>query len=522
VAEFIRHLSCHTCGSSDANCEYTDNFYCFSCGTNVKKNTDELAIVKEETRGEWMMDGMVYTAIPKRGLTKESCEFWGYGVVNGESPKQIAQYFTNDKKFVCSKVRTPDKHFSVIGNAKNPPLYGQWLWKIGDSARRITICEGELDAISISQINDHKYPVVSVPHGAQSAKKALQQHYEWLDKFETIVFCFDNDDPGRKAAKDCAALFGAKSRICELPLKDANDMLTNGRGAELVKLQWNATPFRPDSLVMGGELLPDILSYGKGESFDLPWVGLQNKLKGIRKNEVLTIVAGTGSGKSQICREIAHHLMTQDLKVGYIALEETPARTMLGLMSILANEPLHVGEHSPDKLTKYFKELVQTDSVVLYDHWGSMASENLTDQIRYMVKSLEVDFVILDHLSIVVSGQDTGDERRNIDNTMTMLRTVTQELGCGMVLVNHLRRPQGDKGYEDGLQPTLSAVRGSAAIAQLSDALVATSRDQQGEDPHRSELRVLKNRFTGDTGVACDLVYNPDTGRMLEDSLGDF
>jgi len=139
-----------------------------------------------------------------------------------------------------------------------------------------------------------------------------------------------------------------------------------------------------------------------------------------------------------------------------------------------------------------------------------------------MVKSLEVDFVILDHLSIVVSGQDTGDERRNIDNTMTMLRTVTQELGCGMVLVNHLRRPQGDKGYEDGLQPTLSAVRGSAAIAQLSDALVATSRNQQGEDPHRSEIRVLKNRFTGDTGVACDLVYNPDTGRMLEDSLGDF
>jgi len=521
VAEFIRHLACPSCGSSDANSEYSDSYYCFACEAFSKKG-NETSIVKEEILGGVEMEGMVFTAIPKRGLSKESCEFWGYGVITGDSPKQIAQYFTNDLKFVCSKVRTPDKRFSVVGKTKNPPLYGQWLWKIGDSARRITICEGEIDAISISQINEHKFPVVSVPQGAQSAKKALQQHFEWLDKFETIVFCFDSDDPGRKAAKECAALFGAKSRICELPLKDANEMLTQGRGAELVKLQWNATPFRPDGLVSGGELLPDILSYGKGESYELPWVGLQNKLKGIRKNEILTIVAGTGSGKSQLCREIAHHLMKQELRVGYIALEETPARTMLGLMSIIANEPLHVGEHSQEKLTGFFKELVQTDSVVLYDHWGSTSTENLIDQIRYMVRSLEVDFIVLDHLSIVVSGQDTGDERRNIDNTMTMLRTLTQELGCGMVLVNHLRRPQGDKGYEDGLQPTLSAVRGSAAIAQLSDALVATSRNQQGEDPNRSEIRVLKNRFTGDTGIACELVYNPHTGRMLEDTLGDF
>jgi len=161
---------------------------------------------------------------------------------------------------------------------------------------------------------------------------------------------------------------------------------------------------------------------------------------------------------------------------------------------------------------------------MLYDHWGSTDTENLIERIKYMVVAEECDFIILDHLSIVVSGQSGGDERRNIDNTMTALRTVTQEIGCGMILVNHLRRPMGggDKGYEDGMQPTLSAVRGSAAVAQLSDSLISLSRDQQGDTPHISEIRVLKNRYSGETGFACHLNYNIETARLKEDTTGGF
>jgi twinkle protein len=124
---------------------------------------------------------------------------------------------------------------------------------------------------------------------------------------------------------------------------------------------------------------------------------------------------------------------------------------------------------------------------------------------------------VFDHLSILVSGLDQGDERRAIDQTMTKLRSFVEETGCGMLLVSHLRRPTGDKGHENGAQTSLSQLRGSAAIGQLSDICLGLERNQQSEnDSEGTVVRVLKNRFTGWCGVSGSVKYNESTGRMLE------
>ena len=45
-----------------------------------------------------------------------------------------------------------------------------------------------------------------------------------------------------------------------------------------------------------------------------------------------------------------------------------------------------------------------------------------------MAKAMDTKWVILDHLSILVSGQeDNGDERKSIDILMTKLRTVDRD-----------------------------------------------------------------------------------------------
>jgi len=49
-------------------------------------------------------------------------------------------------------------------------------------------------------------------------------------------------------------------------------------------------------------------------------------------------------------------------------------------------------------------------------------------------------------------------------------------------------------------------------------------RDQQHEDEDRRNttlIRVIKNRFTGLTGPACWLKYDPLTGRMRETQKPD-
>jgi twinkle protein len=102
---------------------------------------------------------------------------------------------------------------------------------------------------------------------------------------------------------------------------------------------------------------------------------------------------------------------------------------------------------------------------------------------------------------------------------MTRLRSICEETGAGMILVSHLRRVDGNKGHENGIQVSLSHLRGSQSIAQLSDCVIALERNQQSDDVDESNttvLRVLKSRYTGDVGRACSLLYDRETGRLNE------
>ena len=108
---------------------------------------------------------------------------------------------------------------------------------------------------------------------------------------------------------------------------------------------------------------------------------------------------------------------------------------------------------------------------------------------------------------------------KSIDNIMTRLRSIVEETGVGLILVSHLRRVDSNRGHENGIEVSLSHLRGSQSIAQLSDCVIALERDQQAEDPqeaHTTRVRVLKSRYTGDVGMATHLIYNKETGRLKE------
>jgi twinkle protein len=115
----------------------------------------------------------------------------------------------------------------------------------------------------------------------------------------------------------------------------------------------------------------------------------------------------------------------------------------------------------------------------------------------------------------MVSGIEGGDERRLIDNIMTQLRSLVEELNIGMFVVSHLKRPQQGKGHEDGKQVNLSDLRGSGSIAQLSDFVIGLERNQQSDG--ETSIRVLKARYKGSsTGLAGSLFYDTNTGRLRE------
>lgn len=458
-----------------------------------------------------------YQDLPNRSIRDGICKKYGYSISHYQGqPCQVANYRNKDGEIVAQKIRLKDKTFKFLGDTKSVGLFGEHLFS--SSAETLVITEGEIDALSMATLLT-KFPVVSVPTGAAGAKKAIQKSLEFVEGFKKVVIMFDNDTAGREAAVEVAQLLTpSKAHIATLPLKDANEMLVAGKQKELVSAFFEAKPYRPDGIVAGHDLWDLVHTDDDKKAIPYPFQALNTKTRGLRRGELVTITAGSGVGKSQVCREIAYHLINQGETIGYIALEENVKRTALGLMGLALDRPLHISKEgiSDADLRTAFDLTVGNGNVYLYDHFGSLQTDNLINRVRFLARGCGVSWVILDHLSIVVSGVDDGDERKAIDVIMTKLRSLCEESGIGLILVSHLRRPAGDKGWEDGVQVTLNSLRGSASIAQLSDICFSVERNQQGENPNVSTLRVLKNRFTGETGVAGYLYFDGETGRMIE------
>jgi twinkle protein len=185
-------------------------------------------------------------------------------------------------------------------------------------------------------------------------------------------------------------------------------------------------------------------------------------------------------------------------------------------MSSAVGKSLHIGEHDRSVLTEAYEASLGKWNLFLFDGFGSYDPDIIYNRIEYLADGLDTKVVFLDHLSILLSGLD-GDERRMIDTTMTKLRSLVERTGIALFLVSHLRRTSSDQNHEEGARVTLGQLRGSAAIAQLSDGVIALERNQQSQSgASTTTVRVLKNRYSGEVGVACHLDYDLSTCKFIE------
>jgi twinkle protein len=518
TSSFIKHLPCPKCKSSDANGLYTDNHqYCFACDTYTPPEGESLTPVKGKPMTAFL-DGE-YEALDKRGISEKICRQFAYKVGEFQGKTcHIAPFYDEKGKLIGQKVRLPGKKFSVLGEVTES-LFGKNLWNKG---KRIVITEGEIDALSYAEVVDGKWPVVSIPNGARGAKKTLEANIEWLEGFDEIILAFDNDEPGQEAAAECYELFTpGKAKIASLSrYKDFNEALQADDRDAIQQAIWNARVIRPDGVIEYEGIWEKLTEERHIDTARYPWNGLNKTTHGLRKGELVVLTAGTGIGKSALCREIAYELaLGQNRKVGLMFLEESARRTALGMLGLHLSKPLHLDtEFNAKDHEKSFDEVFGSKKFFIFDSFGSIEIDNLLSRIRYLSIACGVDFIFLDHLSIVLSGLDIQDERRAVDVAMTKLRTLVEQTGVGLVVVSHLRRLHSDESHETGAVPQLSQLRGSHGIAQLADMVVAARRNQQADPDKRNqtELYVLKNRFSGETGYACSLDFNPETYRITE------
>ena len=533
----IKHkLPCPSCGGSDpVSVDQDGAGYCFSCQTNFFNYEKACDSPLEQTptdiktyRNNSMNDAEgEFVSLTDRNISIDTAKKYGVKAVTnykGEIIKHLYPYYINNE-IAGYKVREQNKMFVWKGTSQGTGLFGQQLFKSG--GKYITIVEGECDAMAAYELLGSKWPVISIKSGAAGAVKDVKQSIEFLEKFDTIVINFDNDKPGKDAAKKIARLLTpGKAKILNLPeeFKDANDMLRKGNHHTYVTAWWNAKTYTPSGVVNAKDLKEKYFNREKMESVPYPWSGLNNKLYGLRAGELVTLTGGTGLGKSSITRELEHWLISNTTdNVGIVSLEEHDLRTLDCLMSIEANDRLYVDhireKYDQDFLDELYTKIYDNGRVWIHAHFGSNDIEEIFSKIRFMIIGCNCKWIIVDHLHMLVSANTEGDERRTIDSIMTKLRSIVEETGVGMILVSHLRRVEGNRGHENGVTVGLNHLRGSQSIAQLSDCVIALERNQQADDPeesHTTHLRVLKSRYTGDVGMAAHLLYNRDTGRLSE------
>jgi len=461
-------------------------------------------------------------AIPARGLSEEDCKKFGYwiGTDHLGEPVQIANYKDSKGKTVAQKIRGRDKSFKMIGDAKKATLFGSHLWS--GKGKKVCLTEGEIDSISLSKCFGHKYACVSLPNGAQSAVRAVKDNFDYLNGFDEVVICTDMDEAGRNAAQAIAEVLPVgKAKIATLPAKDANQALIEGKSAELISAVWQAREFRPDGIKQAHDFRDVVGVDETASAISWPYSMLNQVLMGMRKRELITLASGSGCGKTTFCKEVAHHLMMSGQKVGLISLEEAPKRTLLGMVGIHLNKNLLVdrSQASDEEVLNGFDDLFDDRTCVLYDSFGTNSAQLICQRIQYMARALDVDWIILDHVTMLTANM--VDERRELDKCVTQFRTLVQELDIGMIMVSHLTRP-GGRGHEAGAAVELSQLRSSHSLAQLADSAIGLQKDPDDPDSDVRLVRVLKNRFSGQTGDAGTLVYNRETGRLLEEELAQF
>lgn len=531
---------------------YSDHDYCFKCGYSKQKNGGNVEVVAETAGTFKQLHGTV-VGLNHRLIDEKTCRQYGYETVRYNNKDiEIANYHSGGK-IVGQHLRGPDKDFAWRGTSRNVELFGQHLWK-NSNGKRLVITEGEIDCMTVCQLLGGTWPVVSVPNGAQSAAKAIKDNLEFINSYQEVVLCFDNDEAGESAVQQIVGILPpGKCKIAKLPYKDANECLMKASSKAVVTAIWEAQMYSPDEILHISQVIAKSDLAAGVRVYPFPFDGLSEFLVGQRSGEITLWASGTGSGKSTILRELMIHHLEEGRSVGGIMLEESPEETMDDMISLLLNKSVRViraGRMMNELRTKMGKPIIQLDVIdnlseeeyaeararlagthfYIYDHLGNNAMANLLARMEYMAVSLKVDVIVLDHITAAAAGlmgiankdiEGGNSERIIIDTLMKELRSLSVRTGVHIDIVSQLKKT--DKAFEEGDRITLQDLRGSGALSSVPNTVIALERDRQNTDERVANttlVRVLKNRLTGKSGIAVALYYDSNSGRLQEIEFG--
>jgi len=455
-----------------------------------------------------------------RGITEDTSKKFGY-CYSEDGRWHVAPYRKNGK-VVAQHLRNKKKDFRWRGDPSDVELFGQHLWA---PSKMVVITEGELDCLSVSEIQENRWPVVSIPNGVNRAHKDIANNLQWLSQFEKVILLFDDDDPGRKAALKAAEVLPVgKAYIGKITNhKDANSALMAGRPDLIKQAIWNATAWRPEGIVTAQDIRERILEQ---PDTGLPW--FDDRLTELSygrhtdKGQVWVIGAGTGIGKTAwLLRQMAYDLNTLKESVGAFFLETDTAEVYQRLAGIIDNTIYHLPGVPIDK-EKLWETIESFDGrLSTYNSFVAADIDTIIAMIRYMAKAKETRIFYIDNMSQLT---EEVNIRESVEQIVKTLKSLAVELRVTIMVASHLASP--DKGsHEEGTPVKLRHFYGSRKLGAWIDGAIGLERNTQaeGEDKLKTTLRILKLRLAGrNVGHTLPYCYDADTDSVVAcEDIGD-
>lgn len=479
-----------------------------------------------------------------RGIKPETSRAFGVMYELGGDGKVFKSYYPTSENskdgrinLVGFKVREHPKtfreHYGYTGITTE--LFSQW--KFQTHAGTLMIVGGEIDMLSAYQMLKEDYDkrgnkqydevaVVSSTVGENSIINQCRNNLEFINQFRKVIVCLDNDKAGEGATRRLLDIMPTgKTFVMKMRKKDPNEYLLSGMTREFVSDMWGAEPYTPANIISSLELFDHALKAEPLKFLTLPphLKGVNDVMQGhgVVEGEILTLVSGSGTGKSLMVNTLAIHwaLNEPEHTIGVLSLEASAAKYSQNLIATYLGVDLNSMGHEErkefinteenrDKVEKLFVREDGSPTMYILDERGADV-KSIQEKVEIMVCKLGCTTVLLDPISDIYSGLTVAEQ----EEFNTWLKKMQSKFGITPVCISHIRKG----GEDEHGEITEDSIMGTSFLAKASGLTIALERDKQAEDyikRNTTRIRVLKNREYGNTGVVGYTFYNREDRRI--------
>lgn len=402
----------------------------------------------------------------------------------------------------------------------------------------LLICEGEVDCLSAIEAGFQN--AVSVPLGSSNLHW-IDENLEWLDQFDSIIICSDNDEAGIKMQKACIPRLGSwRTKVVDIPAlpigksgrtaKDLNEVLYVAGKEKVLELILDAKDSPVPSVADLSDIEPTEYEDVGGVTFGLK--AIDDELMRLFFG-TLTIVSGQpGAGKSSLLTQLMCNALDHE-HAAWIFSGELPNGVEKSWFNYIFAGPRNVEDAVSRRGNPYKKISDATLGAINKAYKGQWYiyrddyDNNLDKLISSMtdtVRKYGVRCIILDNF-MCIDTQDTEEELRSQTQAIKKLIEFAKKFQAAVVLVCHPRKM--DSGTNVGIYD----IAGTSNIVNLAHRTIGLRRvtDAERDNAEKySERRrkllkydvivtIIKDRMFGRQNIDVGLYYDASSRRFFCD-----